>query len=221
MTRSVPLILASQSPRRAQLLRDAGIEFEQRSPPFEDPDQPPGHLDSDEAEGYAATLALQKAKSLAEVIDKACFILAADTICVDDAGSLVGKPTNQAHARAMLDSFTQTQHRVITGVALLKAGPEHQSQAYSVTAWASGVDQTLVGVKSFSDTATVHFGRVNDERLDAYVATDDWRGKAGGYNLFDRQNAGWPIKVVGDPTTVVGLPMARLIPILQTAISIG
>ncbi|MBX2851186.1 MAG: Maf family protein [Phycisphaeraceae bacterium] len=197
MNNAPPLILASQSPRRAQLLTEAGFVFEQRSPPLADPDQPPEHLRGHEAEAYAVSLAKQKAASLAEQIDGPALILAADTICVDAAGELVGKPRDAGHARAMVGSFVQAEHRVLTGVALLKVGS---------------------AVESFADAAVVRFGAVNDEQLDAYLATDGWRGKAGGYNLFDRQAAGWPIEVEGDPTTVVGLPMRRLAGMLKASL---
>jgi len=202
MPTPAPLILASQSPRRAQLLRDAGIVFEQWSPPYADPDQPPGHLRGDEAEGYAQSLAVEKARSLADVIDGPAVILSADTICVDASGQLVGKPTDIDHARAMLLGFVQASHRVISGVALLTRGAD-----------AAGVEQ------SFADTATVTFGRVSAEQIQAYLDSGDWAGKAGGYNLFDRQAAGWAITVVGDPATVVGLPMQMLMPRLEVALN--
>lgn len=194
------LILASQSPRRAQLLLEAGVVFEQRSPPFADPDQPPGYLRGDEAEAYAAALAEQKARSLAEVLTGSAVILAADTICVDDVGRLVGKPRDRDHARVMLRSFIEAEHRVLTGVALLRVRGDEQA------------------IESFADVAAVRFGLIGDDELEAYVETDDWQGKAGGYNLFDRQAAGWPIKVEGDPTTVVGLPMRRLVPMLGSSL---
>lgn len=194
------LILASQSPRRAQLLVEAGFEFEQRSPPFADPDQPPDHLRGHEAEAYAAALAEQKAASLAGQIDGAALILAADTICVDANGELVGKPRDQAHAGEMIRSFIESEHRVLTGVALMRTVSNEAE------------------VDSFADVATVTFGSIGDEQLDAYLATDGWWGKAGGYNLFDRQASGWPIKVDGDPTTVVGLPMRRLVPVLRSLV---
>jgi len=199
---TMPFILASQSPRRAELLREAGFEIEQRSPPFADPDQPPDHLRGHEAEDYAQLLALQKAHSLVVQIDAPALLLAADTICVDHEGQLVGKPRDPEHARAMLDQFMNNRHRVISGVALMRVG--------------GGAAQTLA---SFADTALVTFGRVSDAALAEYVATGDWRGKAGGYNLFDRRAAGWPITVEGDPTTVVGLPMRLLIPRLEAALN--
>lgn len=200
MNHAPPLILASQSPRRALLLAEAGVAFEQRSPPFADPDQPPGHLRGDEAEAYAASLAEQKARSMAEVLTGSALILAADTICVDDRGALVGKPRDRAHALAMLRSFIETEHRVLTGVSLLRVGGDEHA------------------IESFADVAAVRFGSVGQAGLDAYLETDDWQGKAGGYNLFDRQAAGWPIEVEGDPTTVVGLPMRRLVPMLKSSL---
>lgn len=206
MNNALPLILASQSPRRAELLAEAGFVFEQRSPPFADPDQPPRHLRGDEAAAYAASLAEQKAQSLAEVLlaeaelPGPVVILAADTICVDDAGALVGKPRDRADARQMVAGFFEAAHRVLTGVALLRVSESgHEPQ-------------------SFADTATVRFGTISSAQLDAYIATEDWQGKAGGYNLFDRQAAGWPIEVAGDPTTVVGLPMRRLIPLIESIV---
>ena len=200
MKQTVPLILASQSPRRAELLVEAGIVFEQRSPPFADPDQPPGHLLADEAEAYAASLARKKADSLANELVSPALILAADTICVDSAGALVGKPRDRADALVMLRSFIEAEHRVLTGVALLRVGGgEH-------------------AIESFADVAAVRFGPVSEASLAAYLETDNWQGKAGGYNLFDRQAAGWPIEVEGDPTTVVGLPMRRLVPMLKSSL---
>lgn len=192
-----PFILASQSPRRAQLLREAGVDFEQRNPPYADPDQPPGDLRGHQAGGYAKGLAERKAQSLSDLAVPA-MVIAADTICVDDAGRLIGKPRDAAHAFEMVRSFVESEHRVITGVALLEAG------------------QGKPVMRSFADVATVRFGSVSDTELQAYVATGDWSGKAGGYNLFDRRAAGWPIEVVGDPTTVVGLPMRRLMPLLRS-----
>jgi septum formation protein len=71
-------------------------------------------------------------------------------------------------------------------------------------------------MQSFADRAWVVFGSIDRDEIKAYAATDQWRGKAGGYNLFDRQAASWPITVEGDPTTVVGLPMKRLSGMLGT-----
>ena len=94
----------------------------------------------------------------------------------------------------MIRSFFDTHHDVITGVCLLA---ENQQPT------------------TFADTARVYIGRVADHELETYLDTNDWSDKAGGYNLFDRQHASWPITTQGDPTTIVGLPMRRLTPMLK------
>jgi len=190
------LILASQSPRRSELLREAGLAFEQMSPPFTDPDQPED--ESLDAEQHAMELALAKARSLAAVVAGPALILAADTLCVDHDNRLVGKPRDRDHARAMLTRFVNSDHAVVSGIALLAVGD---------TAPAEPV--------VFADRAVVSFGLLAAEAIEQYLDLNQWQGKAGGYNLFDRQAAGWPITVVGDPNTVVGLPMKRLIETLR------
>ncbi|XAM01553.1 Maf family protein [Phycisphaeraceae bacterium D3-23] len=197
------LILASQSPRRAQLLRDAGFTITQQSPPYADPDQPeetrPQSLH--EAEQYAAGLAMQKALSMVQAVDHPALILSADTLCVslspDTEGMLIGKPTGLADARSMITGFMNRAHAVVTGVALLEVN-------------AGQADRQPLE-KTLADTAVVTLGHVPDADLERYLDAGDWQGKAGGYNLFDRQTAGWPITVEGDPTTVVGLPMRKFV----------
>lgn len=189
------IILASRSPRRAALLREWGYTFEQAQPPFEDPPQPQtdgGFAISD----MAMDLARRKALSLRATtkVDDAV-IIAADTICVGTDGSPIGQPRDRADAEAMLRSFMNTAHDVVTGVTILFPGTDRSSEV-------------------FAETATVNMGQIASEGLKAYLNTDQWRGKAGGYNLFDRRDAGWPITVHGDETTVVGLPMAKLVQIL-------
>ena len=60
------------------------------------------------------------------------------------------------------------------------------------------------------DQATVTWGDIDMSEVDQYIDSEQWRGKAGGYNLQDRIDAGWPITCAGDPATVMGLPMRRL-----------
>ncbi len=181
------LILASQSPRRAQLLRSAGYRPVTAKPLFDDPPQPEGGGRT--AEELAVQLAGQKADSLIAQTPPNAVILAADTICVGAQGDLIGQPTDRDNAGDMIRGFMNATHRVVTGVSLVTSGRKQVS---------------------FADQAEVKFGPVSDEQLEAYLNTDQWRGKAGGYNLFDRQRDGWPIEVMGDPTTVVGLPMKKL-----------
>lgn len=186
--------LASQSPRRAALLHEAGYHFTQQTPPFDDPAEPDA-ASMATVEELATRLAREKAQSLAEQSPGALLILAADTICVDHEGFLVGKPRDRDHARQILLRFMGQAHQVITGVALWPA------QGEAVV---------------FADSATVALSRLKEEQLDTYLDSDQWAGKAGAYNLFDRQQAGWPLLTVGDPTTIVGLPMRRLAPALAS-----
>lgn len=183
------LILASQSPRRAQLLREAGFVFEQMNPPFADPDQPDPHHDP---AAFVAKLALQKALSLQAILDADAVILAADTVCVDGQNNLLGKPLDRADAACMLGLLVGGRQRVLTGVAIVSPG----------------------NTVNFSDEAVVHCGPVSQAQLQAALDANGWQGKAGGYNLLDLQAAGWPLTVTGDPTTVMGLPMRRVLPAL-------
>ncbi len=192
------LILASRSPRRAELLRDAGFSFEVRTPPFDDPPQPDTPEDGD-TPALAVRLATAKAQSLAKSLEKPgesqtprAVILAADTLCIDAHGRPLGKPQTRDQLLNMLRGFVDRTHRVTTGVCLL--------------AWPDQIQS------AFADTAHVHWGPVHEEDLQAYADTDAWAGKAGGYNFHDRVAAGWPVTADGDPATVVGLPMAALVP---------
>lgn len=184
--------LASQSPRRAALLHEAGYWFVQQTPPFDDPAEPEA-ASAQAVEALAMRLAEEKARSLAEASAGELLILAADTICVDHEGFLVGKPRDRDHARQILLRFMGQAHQVVTGVALL---PEKGKAVV------------------FADSAMVALSRLEEAQLDTYLDSDQWTGKAGGYNLFDRQHAGWPILTAGDPTTIVGLPMRRVQPAL-------
>lgn len=188
------LILASQSPRRAQLLREAGFDFEQMVPPYADPDQPDPHHDP---ASFVAELALCKARSLRDALPAGdgAVILSADTVCVDDAGNLLGKPLDRADAGRMLRLLAGGRQCVLTGVAVLDGG----------------------GVRAnFSDEAVVHCGPVTEAQMEAALEGGGWQGKAGGYNLFDLQKAGWPLTVEGDEATVMGLPMQRLRQLFQS-----
>jgi len=189
------LILASRSARRAQLLQQAGYRFVQVTPPFHDPPQPRTPT-TERPDALAANLALQKACSLVHDNSLSNYpdavILAADTIAVSPAGALLGQPHNRDHAQQMLGMLINATHRVYTGVAIV----DHNG------------DQV---VRPFADWAQVQFGIVPQAQLITYLASRCWQGKAGGYHLFDL-NPDWPWSVVGDPATVVGLPLKKLTP---------
>ena len=176
-------------------MRDAGYLFEQVSPPFDDDATPPPAAGND-PEAATMDLARRKALSLRESAPPtpaARLILSADTVVIDRHGSAIGAPVTADEAETMINRLIGCRHRVVTGVALLLCRPGNGQEPVC-----------------FADTASVDVGCVTDRQLADYVATDKWQGKAGGYNLFERQAEGWPIRVDGDPTTVVGLPMAML-----------
>jgi len=187
------LVLGSKSPRRAALLAAAGYAFRQVDPPFDDPADP--SIDADpgvDPEMRATQLATRKAMSLSPLLEEGEIGLTADTLCVDAAGRLIGTPTTCDEAAAMIAAFVGASHRVITGVAMAMPGG--------------------VVIEPFADVATVTLGRLSRDDIDDYVATIQWQGKAGGYNLTERLAAGWPLTVQGDPDTVVGLPIGQLKP---------
>ncbi|MEO1130849.1 MAG: Maf family protein [Planctomycetota bacterium] len=189
----VPLHLASASPRRRLLLEEAGFTPDVISSGIDDAELrpkavPPVH--------WAASLAYLKARGGLR-FTKAGIVLGADTI-VDKAGDIIGQPRDADHARNTILQLSGGSHSVISGVALL---------------WRD--EKGTVQRSIFADTSTVHVGALPSDAIEAYIDSGDWRGKAGGYNLSERIEAGWPITFDGDPATVMGLPMQRLIPMLE------
>ena len=192
MTDTPTIILASRSPRRAALLASAGYRFVQANPPFDDPPQP--QLGSGQTpQSLVQELAVRKARSLINNKDlpsnQSALILAADTVLIAPNHTLLGQPQDRQDAQRMLSLLINATHQVHTGVAL--------------------VDRIGQRSHEFTDTAVVQLGHVTDAQLTAYLDTQQWQGKAGGYNLFDLLDH-WPFTVTGDPTTVVGLPMQKL-----------
>lgn len=190
------LVLLSRSPRRRQFLLDAGIEHHAVTPQLEDSQLEPGLIDPAR---WVSSLAYLKARSgLDWFWDKARYelgslenwlLLGADTACVLQ-GRLVGTPRDADEAKGMLESFSGATHQVVTGVALIDPHTRRR--------WV------------FHDSATVEVGELGPQQIDEYIRTGGWEGKAGAYNLSERMEAGWPLRCVGDPTTVMGLPMRAL-----------
>lgn len=187
-----PVALASRSPRRRELLTTHGVRHEIVDADIDDAELVPGNQNP---RSWVMALAYLKAQAGARSPRHAMatlgpIVLGADTVCVKD-GVIIGQPTDAEHARRILHLFRDSDHEVITGVALLN---------------------TQTGYRDlFVDVARVHVGHLSDEQIDAYVASGEWRGKAGGYNLAERIEAGWPITFEGDPTSIMGLPMQTLI----------
>jgi septum formation protein len=190
----VMLYLASASPRRRLLLEEAGFTPDVISSGIDDAELRPRTV---APAHWAAALAYLKARGGLRFAE-AGLVLGADTI-VDKGGDIIGQPCDADHARSTILRLANGTHHVISGVALL---------------WRH--EDGTIRRRIFADASTVHVGPLTPEAVDAYVDSGDWRGKAGAYNLSERIEAGWPITFEGDPATVMGLPMQRLIPMLDT-----
>ncbi|GAB5496286.1 MAG: Maf family protein [Phycisphaerales bacterium] len=181
------LILASRSPRRRQLLTDAGFGFELSARSVDDGGLASGAVNPDQ---WVMALAYLKAVGGADAELPSSVVLGADTICIAPDGSLVGQPRDAGHAEEILRSFVGVPHSVVTGVALF--------------------DPATCRRELFADGASVVWGDVSSDEIESYVSSGQWEGKAGAYNLAERLDAGWPIQYEGDPTSIMGLPMRRL-----------
>ena len=176
---SAPLVLASASPRRLELLTQIGL-----APDLIDPaeiDEAP--LAGETARLLALRLARAKAAAVA-ARHPGAFVLAADTV-VAVGRRLLGKPADEADAARMLALLSGRAHRVLTAVAV--AGPGGRSAA------------------RLSETR-LHFKRLTSQETAAYLASGEWAGKAGGYGVQGRAGA-FVIDLNGSYTGVVGLPL--------------
>ncbi len=190
----VPLILASASPRRAELLRSAGI----------DPVVAP--VDCDETwhpgespEAYARRIARDKA-DLAK--RPGVRILAADTtVWIDAAGPPIGKPRDREEAQSILRTLLLAgQHHVTTAFAIVDTrGPQSR--------WHQGSTTTRVFMRT-------QIGEALERTLGRYLDTEEWRGKAGGYAIQGHA-AGLVRSIEGSYTGVVGLPVAEVLDALD------
>ena len=178
-TTSQKLVLASASPRRLDLLRQIGLEPDRTVPA--DLDETP--LPKETPRRLALRLAEAKAAAVAAEAPDA-FVLAADTV-VAQGRRLLGKAEDEAEARAWLKLLSGRAHRVFTGVAV--AAP-------------SGRKALRLG------EARVRFKRLTDREIDSYLASGEWRGKAGAYAIQGRAG-GFVIEVQGSYSAVIGLPL--------------
>lgn len=179
-----PFILASSSPRRRRMLREAGFNFEVL-PPAGDDDSARDH-DLAPAD-LALALAISKAASVAQA-RPADLILAADTLVVAEE-MILGKPSLPGEASAMLEVLSGRSHQVVTGFCLTRDGQVLHQEAVRTR---------------------VEFRALSPNEIEAYVATDSPLDKAGAYGIQDL--GGGLVKAVeGSYTNVVGLPLAEVI----------
>lgn len=142
---------------------------------------------------FAQKLAMEKAKVIARQFPEDV-VLAADTI-VTFGDQILGKPANADEARRMLTLLSRTTHIVITGVCVIRKGGDM--------------------VQSTRVMSGVRMNNLTNEQIDAYVASGDWQGKAGGYGIQD--NDPFVTRVSGSHTNIVGLPMKIVRRLLASA----
>ena len=184
---SQTLVLASASPRRLDLLRQIGLEPDRTLPA--DLDETP--LAKETPRRLALRLAEAKAAAVAALAPDA-HVLAADTV-VAQGRRLLGKAEDEGQARAWLQLLSGRAHRVFTGVAVIAP---------------SGRRALRLG------EARVRFKRLTDREIDGYLASGEWRGKAGAYAIQGRAG-GFVIEVQGSYSAVIGLPLYETRMLLQ------
>ena len=198
----IPLILASASPRRAQLLSEAGITFTVIVSPNHEPERKPAAIPTDlwpMCLAYMKATAVQRKLGTRNSNPKTPTILAADTIVVAGTAPherILNKARDRAHARQILQSLQGQTHRVITGICLLQA---------------SGGGER---VRLASATALCRIRKKSRAWLEDYLDSGLWRGKAGAYGIQDAHDPFVDL-LAGDFSTVVGLPM----PLVQSELA--
>lgn len=178
------LILASSSPRRAEILRSAGISFTVLSSAVDETPVP-----GETPQQHVQRLAEAKAELVAARSVGPAIIIAADTVVVLD-GQILGKPRSTDEARRMLDLFSGRTHSVITGIYVVRL-PEMERRA-------------------FVETTLVHFGRLSPDDISRYLATEEPYDKAGAYAIQGRGGRFIP-RIEGCYFNVVGLPLAHVV----------
>ena len=180
------LVLASGSPQRRAMLARLGVPFTVRTPGIDELEQ-----------GPPEQVALENARRKARAVQRPGsheLVLGCDTVVVLN-GTIYGKPAGEQDARETLGALSGATHEVLSGLVLLRPGSGLQD-----------AERTAVA------RTAVSFRALEPGLLDWYLATGEWRGRAGGYGI---QGAGAALvrAVSGDYENVVGLPLASLLDI--------
>ena len=172
------LVLASGSPRRAEILERAGWAHEIIVAGIDETVLP-----DEEAAAYVQRLARSKAEAVASRLEEG-LVLGADTTVVV-ANQILGQPVDETDARRMLRLLNATWHEVLTGVAVVRVGGE-----------------TRVGYQ----TTRVRFAEMSDNEIDWYIATGEPFGKAGAYGIQGKASL-FIEEIEGDYFNIMGLPI--------------
>jgi septum formation protein len=193
MSTFTPLILASGSPARRELLERTGIPFTVQ----------PAQIDEPTGEGfhdprhYVHTVAWLKAAAVAAQVQEG-IVLAADTIGWLD-GQVIGKPSDEADARRILTTLGGREHELWTGVVL----------------WRRPEDVQLC----WQELSRVYFKKLTSEELEGYLRTRQWQGCSGAYAIQERDDP-FVILREGSITNVIGLPMDSLQAMLRHCVDL-
>ncbi len=187
------LILASASPRRQELLRNAGISFIVE--PTDILEMPKA---GEEGKAFVERLAREKAQAIAQHHPHD-FVLGADTTVVVDE-KILNKPSDATDAAAMLRMLSGRTHQVMTGVCVIAPPGRNRKRT-------GNRDQRTEVVRA--ELTSVTFERLGDEDITFYVNTGEWRDKAGAYGIQGIASR-WISRIEGDYFNVVGLPVALL-----------
>jgi len=181
------LILASSSPRRRELMTEAGYDFEVIEP---DSTAECGICSRETPPEMVARLAYQKAANVSQKID-AGLVIACDTVA-ECVGIILGKPENRDHAREMLHRLRGKPHAVYSGLCLW----DKASAKRSVTV----------------EVSRLHMDAIPNSDIEAYLDTELWVGKSGAFGFQD--GPPWIHLIEGTASNVVGLPMDSLVKLL-------
>jgi septum formation protein len=184
------LILASGSPRRRELLRRAGLDFEVQTSHIVEEIQR-----GERPEEFARRTAREKALRVAAFSPPGSFVLGADTVVVID-GEALGKPSNLEDAARMLRLLSGRTHQVHTGICLVRAPDEIEALKH--------------------ETTLVAFRELDEEEIRRYVESGEPLGKAGAYAVQGLASK-FVIRISGCYSNVVGLPVALVYEILKKA----
>jgi septum formation protein len=176
------IILASRSPRRQQLLKEMGLNFDIDTPEY-DETYPPGLT----GEEIALFLSRQKAGNFKDKIAGDEIVITADTI-VWCNNEVLGKPADANEAKRMIRALSGNTHEVITGVTILSADKE----------------------RTFTDTTRVSFDSMTDEEIDFYIDNFKPYDKAGAYGIQEWIGIAACSRIEGSYFNVVGLPVQKL-----------
>lgn len=175
------IVLASNSPRRKELLSGLGLEYEVRTVQGLDESYPDG-LPMEEIPQY-----ISRKKAAAYTLDEDELLITADTIVYLN-GEVLGKPTDDEEARQMLHKLSGKTHQVITGVTLTTAAMQH----------------------SFASVSQVTFAQLSDAEIDYYVTHYRPLDKAGAYGIQEWIGYVGVTSIQGSYFNVMGLPVQRL-----------